>query len=76
MLAPTTPTIVAAAGVALALLAVRQRALGQKRARDLGISPGTLNTGKYNAITDVARVRVGQASYGLCKTYRRGHPGR
>jgi hypothetical protein len=76
MLAPTTPTIVAAAGVALALLAVRPQALGQKRARGLGISPGILNIGKYNPITDVAGVRVGRASYGLRRTYRQGHPGR
>src|SRR6516164_7255661 len=30
------------------------------RVRDLGISPGVLPTGKWNAITDVAGVRVGQ----------------
>jgi len=28
-------------------------------ARDLGISPGILRTGQYNAITDVAGVAVG-----------------
>ena len=31
----------------------------RKRARDLGIAPGILPTGKWNAITDVAGVRVG-----------------
>ena len=31
----------------------------QMRARDLGITPGTLATGPLNAITDVAGVRVG-----------------
>ena len=29
------------------------------RARDLGITPGTLSPGPLNAITDVAGVRVG-----------------
>ena len=62
MLAQTTSTFLVSAGVALALLAIRPQALGQKRARDLGIAPGVLNTGKYNAITDVAGVRVGHAT--------------
>ena len=62
MLTQTTSTFIAAAGVALTLLAFRPQALGQKRARDLGIAPGILNTGKYNAITDVAGVRVGHVT--------------
>ncbi len=32
------------------------------RARDLGIRPGVLPTGRYNAITDVAGVRVGHST--------------
>ncbi|MEO8365943.1 MAG: P1 family peptidase [Pseudoxanthomonas sp.] len=32
------------------------------RARDLGVAPGIFATGKLNAITDVAGVRVGQVS--------------
>jgi D-aminopeptidase len=32
------------------------------RARDLGIAPGTFQTGPLNAITDVAGVRVGQVT--------------
>ena len=32
------------------------------RARDLGIAPGTLDTGPNNAITDVSGVRVGQTT--------------
>ena len=32
------------------------------RIRDLGIRPGILSTGKGNAITDVAGVRVGHAT--------------
>ena len=34
----------------------------RKRARELGISPGVLPTGKWNAITDVAGVKVGHVS--------------
>ena len=34
----------------------------QVRARDLGIKPGILNTGKYNAITDVDGVLVGHVT--------------
>jgi D-aminopeptidase len=44
------------------MLAFRPQALGQKRARDLGIAPGVLNPGKYNAITDVAGVRIGHVT--------------
>jgi D-aminopeptidase len=32
------------------------------RARDLGVAPGIFKTGRWNAITDVAGVRVGQVS--------------
>lgn len=34
----------------------------RKRARELGIAPGILPTGKLNAITDVASVKVGQVT--------------
>ncbi|HNO84905.1 MAG TPA: P1 family peptidase [Anaerolineales bacterium] len=34
----------------------------RKRARELGITPGILPTGKLNAITDVAGVKVGQVT--------------
>ena len=34
----------------------------RKRARELGITPGVLRTGKWNAITDVEGVRVGHVS--------------
>ena len=43
---------------ALATTAQSQRA----RARDLGVKPGVFPTGRYNAITDVAGVRVGHAT--------------
>ncbi len=59
MLAQTDSTFPAIAGVALTLLAVLPPALGQKRARELGIAPGILSPGKNNAISDVDGVRVG-----------------
>jgi len=34
----------------------------RKRVRDLGIIPGVLPTGKWNAITDVAGVKIGQVT--------------
>jgi D-aminopeptidase len=34
----------------------------RSRARDLGIIPGTLDTGPHNAITDVPGIRVGQVT--------------
>lgn len=38
---------------------------GQVRARDLGIAPGIFTPGRYNAITDVPGVRVGQVTIDL-----------
>jgi D-aminopeptidase len=35
---------------------------GRARARDLGVAPGIFRPGPYNAITDVAGVRVGQVT--------------
>jgi len=49
----------------LALLAITIGANAQEqrgRARDFGVINGTLKTGKYNAITDVAGVKVGHAT--------------
>ena len=55
--------------VAVALLAAcassslfAQTPTGRVRARDLGVAPGIFAPGKYNAITDVAGVRVGQVT--------------
>src|SRR3989441_4530631 len=47
--------------VAFLLLAVSvaARAEDRPRIRDLGVRPGVLPPGKWNAITDVAGVRVG-----------------
>ena len=49
----------------LFLLSLSNLAVGQPerpRCRDLGICPGSLKPGPYNAITDVEGVRVGQVS--------------
>lgn len=35
---------------------------GRRRARDLGITPGSFPTGRHNAITDVTGVRVGHVT--------------
>src|SRR6476620_9884345 len=40
----------------------RHPTMNRKRLRDLGITIGKYPTGKYNAITDVAGVEVGQAT--------------
>ena len=42
------------------------------RARDLGIAPGTMETGAQNAITDVAGVKVGQVTVVQGDTVRTG----
>lgn len=42
------------------------------RARDLGIRPGTLEPGRYDAITDVSGVRVGQVTVRIGDSVRTG----
>ena len=42
------------------------------RARELGISPGVLVPGRYNAITDVSGVRVGQVTVQVGDSVRTG----
>ena len=44
----------------LVILPFQNSAQERQRARELGIKPGILTPGKYNAITDVAGVSVGQ----------------
>ena len=56
------PALLLAGSVAGLPLAAQARADGRARARDLGVAPGVLPTGPHNAITDVAGVRVGQAT--------------
>lgn len=47
----------------LLVAALATTARGQRaRARDLGVKPGVFPTGRYNALTDVAGVRVGHAT--------------
>ena len=50
--------------VAFALLAIPifTQAQERVRARDLGVAPGIFASGRWNAITDVAGVRVGQVT--------------
>lgn len=42
------------------------------RLRDYGISPGVLNTGKFNAITDVEHVSIGQITLWIGDSIRTG----
>jgi D-aminopeptidase len=46
----------------ITMTALAQSNIQRPRARDLGIAPGTFQTGPQNAITDVAGVRVGQVT--------------
>lgn len=48
--------------VCMAILPVVAPAQERVRARDLGVAPGIFTPGKFNAITDVAGVRVGQVT--------------
>lgn len=56
------PSMLRSARVAVVVLALATSALAQEarpRARDIGLTPGVLPTGRLNAITDVDGVRVG-----------------
>lgn len=48
--------------IALAMTATSSEAQQRVRARDMGVKPGVFQPGKFNAITDVAGVRVGHAT--------------
>lgn len=50
----------------------RQAAARRPRARDLGVAPGLFPPGRFNAITDVAGVRVGHATLVERKRVRTG----
>jgi D-aminopeptidase len=65
------PTATGARLVALVLLGAfvnaapdvaRAQGASRPRARELGVAPGIFHPGQFNAITDVAGVRVGQAT--------------
>jgi len=60
----------ASLAVFIALTAVAAQT--RPRARDLGLAPGLLQPGVYNAITDVAGVRVGQRTVIEGSTVRTG----
>ncbi len=63
MLAWLTAVCITGAGCIAAVLAFSSQMGGaQKRARELGIIPGVLQPGEFNAITDIAGVRVGQVT--------------
>lgn len=55
-------TLAAMALTAESAVPAKPQADGRPRARDLGITPGTLPTGPLNAITDVEGVRVGHVT--------------
>ena len=65
---------IALACIMMLPLAVQAQAQSQERvrARDLGVAPGIFTPGKFNAITDVAGVRVGQVSLREGDTVRTG----
>ena len=57
----------------LVMMAATTSAKGQRaRARDLGVRPGVFPPGRYNAITDVAGVRVGHATVNRGDSIRTG----
>lgn len=58
--------------ISLLLLAVPAVLTAQVRARELGVAPGIFSPGPLNAITDVAGVRVGQATVDLGDSVRTG----
>jgi D-aminopeptidase len=56
----------------VALQVAEAQAAARDRARNLGIVPGVLPPGRWNAITDVAGVRVGHATLRLGDSVRTG----
>lgn len=61
-----------AALLGLCALAASAQEAPRVRARDLGVAPGIFTPGTYNAITDVAGVRVGQVTLSEGDTVRTG----
>lgn len=59
-------------GLALSLFVLCPQAAGQKRARELGITPGVMPPGPLNAITDVAGVAVGHVTLWQGENVRTG----
>ena len=50
----------------------RSNSMSRPRARDLGLAPGVFPPGRYNAITDVAGVRIGHATLDIDDRVRTG----
>jgi D-aminopeptidase len=65
-------SLCAGLGLAVSLFALCPSAAGQKRARELGITPGVLQPGSLNAITDVAGVAVGHVTLSQGENIRTG----
>ena len=67
-------SLTASLGVSILTMTVLSTTLSAQRARarDLGVKPGVFPTGKLNAITDVAGVRVGQTTVIQCDSIRTG----
>ena len=61
-----------ALGLALALSALASRAEDRPRVRELGVRPGVLQPGKWNAITDVPGVLVGHRTLVAGEAVRTG----
>jgi len=59
---PLRPLVVACTAVTLLLLSTAAAQAPRPRARDLGVEPGVFPPGPFNAITDVAGVRVGHTT--------------
>lgn len=58
--------------VLLISISVQSVAQERHRARDLGVAPGILTPGKYNAITDVSGVSVGHKTLNIGDSVRTG----
>jgi D-aminopeptidase len=83
MLGTCSTSVVVGIGITLSLcaLAAQTGDPNQRRARELGISPGVMQTAPLNAITDVAGVAVGHVTLNQGENIRTGvtaiipHPG-
>lgn len=69
---PLRPLLAAALVAALPLAAPAAPAPARPRARDLGLHPGRFDPGPWNAITDVAGVRVGHVTLVVGEDVRTG----
>ncbi len=70
----TASRVLSAVAFPLSVLAIAAASSGDERPRirELGVSPGVLSPGKWNAITDVAGVRVGHKTLAEGDSIRTG----